>query len=163
MDEEQVESTGEVVSPPPVVDLSELETKLTDLVEVLEADQEQKQAEKEQQQLEAEQLAKEQEDQQKVQAKDLEQQQAIQQAFAEEEATYREQILSSLTEINDGLGLLNEATAELKEIELKNQEMLEYTFPSVKQASDLSIIFLCLVPLAIVYKWLSGMFNSAFR
>lgn len=162
MEQEQIETTGEVISPP-AVDLTELETKLTDLVEVLETEQEQKQAEKEQQQLEAEQLAKEQEDQKKVQAKDLEQQQAIQQAFAEEEATYREQILSSLTEINDGLGLLNEATAELKEIELKNQEMLEYTFPSVKQASDLSIIFLCLVPLAIVYKWLSGMFNGAFR
>lgn len=162
MEQEQIETPEEVVTPP-AVDLTELETKLTDLVEVLETEQEQKQAEKEQQQLEAEQLAKEQEDQQKVQAKDLEQQQAIQQAFAEEEATYREQILSSLTEINDGLGLLNEATAELKEIELKNQEMLEYTFPSVKQASDLSIIFLCLVPLAIVYKWLSGMFNGAFR
>lgn len=163
MDEEQVESTGEVVSPPLVVDLSELETKLTDLVEVLETEQEQKQAEKEQQQLEAEQLAKEQQDQQKVQAKDLAQQQAVQQAFAEEEATYREQVLSSLVDINDGLISLNEATAEIKEIELKNQEMIEHALPSVKQASDLSIIFFCLVPLAIVYKWLAGMFNSAFR
>lgn len=53
MDQEQVESTGEVVSPP-VIDFTELETKITNLVEVLETEQEQKK-------IEAEKLAKEEE------------------------------------------------------------------------------------------------------
>ena len=60
------------------------------------------------------------------------------------------------------LKTLNESILELKEIELQNQELLNNAVPSVKQASDLAIIFLCLIPLFIVYKWLASMFNSAF-
>lgn len=152
MEEEQIETTGEVV---PVVDLTELETKLTDLVEVLEAEQDQKQAE-------AEKLAKE-----EVKAKKLAEEQA--KLDAENELLIEEQVqadTATTVEFREDLLVdlktLNESILELKEIELQNQEMFNNTFPSVKQASDLSIIFLCLIPLFIVYRWIASMFNSAF-
>lgn len=160
MDQEQIETTGlpeqnETVVPP-VVDLTELETKLTGLVEVLEADQEQKK-------IEAEKLAKEEAEaklladkQAKADAqnqKALEEQQQADTATVEE---FRENLLIDLKEINKSI-------QEVKEIELHNQEMYEHALPSIKQASDLAIIFLCLIPLFIVYKWLASMFNSAFR
>lgn len=171
MDQEQIETTGlpeqNETASPSVIDLTELETKLTNLVEVLEAEQEQKQLEAENLAKEAENQAKEEaeakllaEKQAKEQAKvDAENQKVLeekQQADTETVEEFRENLLNELKTINESI-------QEVKEIELHNQEMYEHAFPSIKQASDLAIIFLCLIPLIIVYKWLSSMFNSAFR
>jgi len=156
MAEEIIEEVPTVPAELEVIDLTGLEEKLTGLVEVLEAEQEQKKLEAEELAKQEEQAKLDAEEQAKIDAQTQKAQAEQQQADVATVEEFRANLLSELK-------TLNEEVQELKEIELQNQEMYAYTLPNVRQASDLSIIFLCLIPLFIVYKWLAGVFNGAFR
>lgn len=137
------------------VDLSETSQQLSELVEVLQKEQELKVAEQEQlaeQKLLEEQQQAELTEQQQA---DIEQQALVEEQEATAEDEYRQALLGALETLNSN-------TLELKELQNQELQMFQETLPSVKQASDLSIIFLCLIPLVIVYKWLASMFNNAF-
>lgn len=137
MEQEQIETPEEVVTPP-AVDLTELETKLTDLVEVLEADQEQKKAEAEKlakQEEEAKQLAEEQakteaenaqltEAELKEKAKADEEHAKTVMSLQESQATTLDDILSEMQTLNENVVLLHEKTDFQNEVITESAVMI---------------------------------------
>lgn len=160
-DEQQLKETV-------LVDLTDLTNKVDTLVQVLNEQAENAEIEKEAH----EQALKEQEQQ----AIELEQQELEQQELEKEqlelEKSQNEEFKDSvLTALNNLDSLNNESELlEIKDLlkQLTDQqalviEMYNEVLPSVKQSSNLEIIFLCLIPLFLVVRWLGSMFNSAFR
>lgn len=138
----------------PAVDLSEVTEQISNLVEVLQTE------------AEAEAKAKAEEEVLKLEQEEL-QNESLQKETSENES-YKTDIMLALNEIDGNLQTLNERTEEytiddLVAMQIEIKEMYEHTLPSVKHSSDLSIIFLCLIPLFLVVKWLSSMFSNAFR
>lgn len=137
MEQEQIETPEEVVTPP-AVDLTELETKLTDLVEVLETEQEQKQAEAEKlakQEEEAKQLAEEQakteaenaqltEAELKEKAKADEEHAKTVMSLQESQATTLDDILSEMQTLNENVVLLHEKTDFQNEVITESAVMI---------------------------------------
>lgn len=145
MDQEQIENTGEVSSP---VDFTELETKLTDLVEVLEAEQEQKQAE-------AEQLAKEQELQAQQDAENqkfVEEQQQADTATVEE---FRQNLLTELQTLNES----TQAYEAYYEAIVEHQKVEMELYSAVYYASAIVIIYGCLLPSFWIVRQFKNMIN----
>lgn len=128
MDQEQVETTGEVAPVVEVVDLTGLEEKITGLVEVLEAEQEQKK-------LEAEKIAKEEaeakkqaEEQAKVESENavLTEQEAQEKAKSDEEhasnvMSLQESQVTTLDDILREMQTLNQNAVVLQE-KMDNQD-----------------------------------------
>lgn len=154
MDLEQIESTGEVVTSP-AVDLSELETKLTDLVEVLQTEQEEKQAEKELQQIEADKLAKEQEAQAKLDAENQKIVEQQQQADVETVEEFRANVLKELQLLNENVQHYEELSVAI--IEHQKVEMELYN--AVYFASIAVIVAFCIMPSI----WVVRMFKNALK
>lgn len=137
MEQEQIETPEEVVTPP-AVDLTELETKLTDLVEVLETEQEQKQAEAEKlakQEEEAKQLAEEQakteaenaqltEAELKEKAKADEEHAKTVMSLQESQATTLDDILIEMQTFNENVVLLQEKTDFQNEVITESAVMI---------------------------------------
>lgn len=152
MDQEQIETTGEVV---PVVDLTHLESKLTDLVEVLEAEQEQKK-------LEAEKIAKAEAEAKKLaeeQAKvDADTQKAVEEQQQAETATvedFRENLMIELKTLNENVQkyeALSEAIIEHQKVEME-------LYNAVYFASIAVIVAFCIMPSV----WVVRMFKNALK
>jgi len=144
MDQEQIEATGS-----PGVYFTELESKITDLVEVLETEQEQKQAE-------AEKLAKEQEVQAKLDAENQKVVEEQQQADTATVEDFRESLLSELQTFNENTQDYTtyfEAIIEHQKIELE-------LYNAVYFAAVIVIVFGCLLPLFWVVRQFKNMLNS---
>lgn len=136
MDEQLQLETADQVSP--VIDLTDLESKLTDLVEVLEADQEQKKAEAEKlakQEEEAKQLAEEQakaevenaqltEAELKEKAKADEEHAKTVMSLQESQATTLDDILSEMQTLNENVVLLHEKTDFQNEVITESAVMI---------------------------------------
>lgn len=136
MDEQLQPETADQVSP--VIDLTDLESKLTDLVEVLEADQEQKKAEAEKlakQEEEAKQLAEEQakteaenaqltEAELKEKAKADEEHAKTVMSLQESQATTLDDILSEMQTLNENVVLLHEKTDFQNEVITESAVMI---------------------------------------
>lgn len=141
---EQVETNGS----PPVVDFTELESKITDLVEVLETEQEQKQAE-------AEKLAKEQE----VQAQqDAENQKIVDEQLQADTATtqdFRQNLMSELQEFNENT---QDYTAYFEAI-IEHQKIEMELYNAVYFAAVIIIVFGCLLPAFWVVRQFKNMMN----
>lgn len=141
---EQVETNGS----PPVVDFAELESKITDLVEVLETEQELKQAE-------AEKLAKEQE----VQAQqDAENQKIVDEQLQADTATtqdFRQNLMSELQEFNENT---QDYTAYFEAI-IEHQKIEMELYNAVYFATVIIIVFGCLLPAFWVVRQFKNMMN----
>lgn len=156
MDQEQVETTGEVAPVVEVIDLTGLEEKLTGLVEVLEAEQEQKK-------LDAEELAK-QEEQKKLDAekqakldaqtqKVVEEQQQADVATVEE---FRENVLAELKTLNENVQhyeTLAESIVEHQKVEME-------LYNTVYFASIAVILVVCVMPSIWIARALKNMIKS---
>lgn len=132
--QEQIDTTGQA----PPVDLTNLESKLTDLVEVLEADQEQKKAEAEKlakEEEEAKQLAEEQakteaenaqltEAELKEKAKVDEEHAKTVMSLQESQATTLDDILSEMQTLNENVVLLHEKTDFQNEVITESAVMI---------------------------------------
>jgi len=152
--DQQNEILEEVVIPP-AVDLTELETKLTDLVEVLETEQELKQAEKEQQQIEAEKLAKEQEAQAKLDAENQKIVEQQQQADVETVEEFRANVLKELQLLNENV----QHYEELSEAIIEHQKVEMELYNAVYFASIAVIVAFCIMPSI----WVVRMFKNALK
>lgn len=102
--QEQIDTTGQA----PPVDLTNLESKLTDLVEVLEADQEQKKAEAENAQLTEAEL--------KEKAKADEEHAKTVVSLQESQATTLDDILAEMQTLNENAVLMQEKTEFQNEV-----------------------------------------------
>lgn len=132
--QEQIDTTGQA----PPVDLTNLESKLTDLVEVLEADQEQKKAEAEKlakEEEEAKQLAEEQakteaenaqltEAELKEKAKADEEHAKTVMSLQESQATTLDDILIEMQTFNENVVLLHEKTDFQNEVITESAVMI---------------------------------------
>ncbi|MEK5234093.1 hypothetical protein MHB42_20605 [Lysinibacillus sp. FSL K6-0232] len=151
MDEQAEIIEENVVTPVPEIDFTELETKLTDLVEVLETEQEQKQLEAEKQAQEAEEQAKIEEEQAKIEAEAEEQLQAESAATDE----FRQNLLTELQVFNEGVRDYTEyfeAIVEHQKVELE-------LYNAVYYASVIVIIFGCLLPLFWIVRQFKNILN----
>lgn len=139
--------------------------QLEELTTVIDTQLELEQAQKEEQVL----LEQEQQKQLKEEEQSLleqqEQELLLQQQKEEETKEFQETVLQSISELNatNDPTALAEQQAEIIEQQALMLEYYEEVFPAVKQVSEWGIIFLGLIPLFMVVRWLGQMFDSAFR
>lgn len=142
----------------PGQDLEDLSQNVNQLVDVINQALETSAQEKEEQSKALAEQEQADQEQQKIDQQELEQQK-------QQEEEFRQSVLTALDEL-DQTG----SNTEVKELltEIKDQQalvlqMYNEVLPYVKYASAFTILFLCLVPLFMVVRWLNSMFNSAFR
>lgn len=151
------------------VDNTALVQQLEDLTSVINTQLELEQQQKEEQALQEKEVQKELEQQLKEEEQlriEQEEQELILQEQKEKEAKeFQESVLQSISELNatnDPTDLF-EQQAVIIEQQALIIEMYEEVFPSLKQSSDLSIIYLALIPLFFIVRWLGQMIAGAIR
>lgn len=141
--------------------------QLEELTSVMETQAELEQAEKEEQALLEQEQQTQLEEEQQLMMEQQEQEQLAQEQLEQETREFREAVLKSLNDMNETYKTNSTALSE-QQTEIIEQQalMLDYfegASPAVKQFSEWGIIFLGLIPLFFVVRWLGQMFDSAFR
>ena len=139
--------------------------QLEELTTVMENQAELEQAQKEEQALLQEEQQKQLKEEEQLLLEQQEQELLLQQQKEQETKEFQETVLQSMSELNattDSTALA-EQQAEIIEQQALMLEYYEEVFPAVKQVSEWGIIFLGLIPLFMVVRWLGQMFDSAFR
>lgn len=168
---EQVETTGppeqNETSSLPTVDLTELETKLNDLVEVLQADQEQKQLEAENLAIEAEKLAKEEAEAELLAAEQAKEQAKVdaknQKLAEEQQKTDTENIEDFRANVLNELKMLNENVRHYEEVGqaiIEHQKVEMELYNAVYFASIAVILVVCIMPSVWIAKQFKNMLKS---
>lgn len=139
--------------------------QLEELTSVMETQAELEQSQKEEQALLEQEQQKQLKEEEQLLLEQQEQELLLQQQKEEETKEFQETVLQSISELNatNDPTALAEQQAEIIEQQALMLEYYEEVFPAVKQVSEWGIIFLGLIPLFMVVRWLGQMFDSAFR